>query len=282
MRLAAAVGRRASEALRTGRGRARRLASPADPARRPRARALAAGLGRGGLRGPARHPQGRSRTRCPAAYRPDLVVIGLRRRRGRSFGRRLAAGPAAAAAGPRAVVLIETLRAVDRLRAGAAGVDAVFQVDRMAEHLPRYAPRPHPGRRAARHGAPGRGRRRARGGASPSTSAEAHIRVVRTPARAARCRSCSTARCPICCCSSARLADGDGLAVARMVRQDRRFAHLPIVFLGSDDVAERIERFGPGGDDFLAHPVDPRSCSRPSSPGPSGAAGSARRCTATC
>jgi hypothetical protein len=43
------------------------------------------------------------------------------------------------AARPRAVVLIETLRAVDRLRAIASGVDAVVPVERMLEDLPRYA-----------------------------------------------------------------------------------------------------------------------------------------------
>jgi diguanylate cyclase (GGDEF)-like protein len=54
-----------------------------------------------------------------------------------------------------------------------------------------------------------------------------------------------------------RLSDGDGFAVARMVRQDRRFAHLPMVFLGQDDADERIEALRAGGDDFLVHPVKP-------------------------
>ena len=69
---------------------------------------------------------------------PDLLVIGL----GPGEG-----DPSAVASNwtsrwgrrPRAVVLIETLRAIDRLRAGAAGVDAVLPVERMLEELPRYA-----------------------------------------------------------------------------------------------------------------------------------------------
>ncbi len=65
-----------------------------------------------------------------AGKRPDMLVIGT----GPGEG-----DPSAVASTwtsrrstrPRAVVLIETLRAVDRLRAVAAGVDAVFPADRM-------------------------------------------------------------------------------------------------------------------------------------------------------
>jgi diguanylate cyclase (GGDEF)-like protein len=190
----------------------------------------------------------------PAAYRPDLVVIGL------GPGE----GDASAVAStwtnrrelrPGAVVLIETLRAIDRLRAGAAGVDAVFPVERMLEDLPRYA------------------RVLARAGAPPSTVllvdadgdraatlagrlADANVRLVRTP-NASALQELLDREVPDLLLVGTRLSDGDGFTVARMVRQDSRFALLPIVFLGSPDVAERIEALRAGGDDFLVHPVEP-------------------------
>jgi diguanylate cyclase (GGDEF)-like protein len=190
----------------------------------------------------------------PAAYRPDLVVIGL----GAGEG-----DPSAVAARwtggrgsrPRAVVLIETLRAVDRLRAGAAGVDAVFQLDQMAEDLPRYA------RVLARIGAPPSTvllveADAERAGAVAERLSESHIRVVRTPLAGA-VQELLDREVPDLLLLDCRLSDGDGFAVARMVRQDRRFAHLPMVFLGQDDADERIEALRAGGDDFLVHPVKP-------------------------
>ena len=189
----------------------------------------------------------------PAAYRPDLVIIGL----GAGEG-----DPSAVAARwtggrgsrPRAVVLIETLRAVDRLRAGAAGVDAVFQVDQMVEELPRYA------RVLTRVGAPPSTvllveADAERAGAIADRLAECHIRVVRTPLPSA-VQELLEREVPDLLLLECRLNDLDGFAVARMVRQDRRFTHLPMVFLGRDDPAERIEALRSGGDDFLVHPVE--------------------------
>jgi diguanylate cyclase (GGDEF)-like protein len=82
-----------------------------------------------------------------------------------------------------------------------------------------------------------------------------HIRVVRTPLAGA-VQELLEREVPDLLLLETRLADSDGFAVARMVRQDRRFAHLPIVFLGPDAVAERVEALRVGGDDYLAHPVD--------------------------
>jgi diguanylate cyclase (GGDEF)-like protein len=190
----------------------------------------------------------------PSAYRPDLVVIGLGAGEGDPSA--VASRWTGARSGrPSAVVLIETLRAVDRLRAGAAGVDAVFQIDQMVEELPRYA------LVLTRIGAP------------PSTVlvveadpdrasaiadhlAAAHIRVVRTPLSGA-VQELLDREVPDLLLLGSRLADGDGYAVARMVRQDRRFAHLPVVFLGGGEPSERIEALRSGGDDYLTHPVDP-------------------------
>jgi diguanylate cyclase (GGDEF)-like protein len=152
------------------------------------------------------------------------------------------------------VVLIETLRAIDRLRAGAAGVDAVFPLERMVEDLPRYA------------------RVLARAGAPPSTVllvdadgeraaeladrlADANVRLVRTPLAGAF-QELLDREVPDLLLLGTRLADSDGFTVARTVRQDPRFALLPIVFLGTAEVAERIEALRAGADDFLVCPVD--------------------------
>ncbi|HYC31925.1 MAG TPA: diguanylate cyclase [Gemmatimonadales bacterium] len=188
----------------------------------------------------------------PAAYRPDLVVIGLGAGEGDPSA--VASRWTGGRARPQAVVLVETLRAVDRLRAGAAGVDAVFQLDRMTEDLPRYA------RVLTRIGAPPGTvllveADAERAGALADRLAEANIRVVRTPLASA-VQELLDREVPDLLLLETRLADGDGAAVARMIRQDRRFAHMPLVFLGSGAIEERVEALRAGGDDFLAHPVD--------------------------
>lgn len=125
----------------------------------------------------------------------------------------------------------------------------------MVEDLPRYA------------------RVLARAGAPPSTLllveadtersagiaerlAEANVRVVRTPLAAA-VQELLDREVPDLLLLGTRLADTDGFAVARMVRQDLRFGLLPIVFLGAPDRSERIEALRAGADDFLVHPFDP-------------------------
>jgi hypothetical protein len=117
---------------------------------------------------------------------------------------------------PRAVVLIETLRAVDRLRAVAAGVDAVFPAERMVTDLPRYA------RTLARTGAPpstvllidGDAERAPRLGALLE---EASIRVVRSPL-AKPVQELLDREVPDLLVVASRLSDGDGFSVVRMVR----------------------------------------------------------------
>lgn len=188
----------------------------------------------------------------PAAYRPDLVVIGLGAGEGDPSA--LAARWTGRAGRPQAVVLIETLRAVDRLRAGAAGVDAVFPMERMVEDLPRYA------RVLARVGAPPGTVLLVEGdpdraGAITERLGEARIRVVRTPLAGA-VQELLEREVPDLLLLESRLTDADSFAVARMVRHDRRFTHLPIVFLGEDEIGPRIEALRAGGDDYLPHPVD--------------------------
>ncbi len=184
-----------------------------------------------------------------AGKRPDMLVIGT----GPGEG-----DPSAVASTwtsrrstrPRAVVLIETLRAVDRLRAVAAGVDAVFPADRMIEDLPRYA------RTLARIGAP------------PSTILllssdadhaarltavleEAYIRVVRSPIAKA-VQELLDREVPDLLALAPRLSDADGFSVMRSVRRDPRFHLLPTIFIGAPEPADQVEALRAGADDFVA------------------------------
>ena len=213
--------------------------------------------------------------------RPDLLVIGT----GPGEG-----DPSAVASTwtsrrstrPRAVVLIETLRAVDRLRAVAAGVDAVFQADRMVEDLPRYA------RTLARIGAPPSTvllldeRRRARHAASRAVLEEANIRVVRSPLAKA-VQELLDREVPDL------LAGGDPAGRQRTDSRScgwsgriARFHLLPVVVIGAAGHGPtRSRRFGPAPTTSWPTRRRRSCCSRPSSPAPSGAGGCGRCCTAT-
>jgi diguanylate cyclase (GGDEF)-like protein len=182
--------------------------------------------------------------------RPDMLVIGT----GPGEG-----DPSAVASSwtsrrttrPRAVVLIETLRAVDRLRAVAAGVDAVFPSDRMVEGLPRYA------RTLARTGAPpsavllleGDGDR---AGRIAATLEEANIRVVRSPL-AKPVQELLDREVPDLIAVATRLSDADGFSVIRMVRQDPRFHLLPAIVVGAAQSDDQVEALRAGADDFVPH-----------------------------
>ena len=164
--------------------------------------------------------------------RPDLVVIGTAAGEG---------DPSAIASAwtsrreirPRAVVLIETLRAVDRLRAVVAGVDAVVPIERMLDELPRYA------RTLARAGAPpssvllaehdADAPRRSRGGWRTATSVWCAVRWPR------RFRNSSTEKFPMCSFSQPPFRTPPVKPCTRMVRQDPRFHLLPILLLGPGD-----------------------------------------------
>jgi PleD family two-component response regulator len=155
----------------------------------------------------------------PAGERPDLLIIGTAAGEGDPSA--IASAWTGRLPRPRAVVLIETLRAVDRLRAIASGIDAVIPVERMLEDLPRYA------------------RTLAHAGPPPSTV----LLVEHDPARAADATRCLEAanirvvRCPLAqavqellerevpdlMLLATRLPDGDGATVARIVRNDPRF-----------------------------------------------------------
>jgi HPt (histidine-containing phosphotransfer) domain-containing protein len=128
----------------------------------------------------------------PAGERPDLLVIGTAAGEGDSSA--VASAWTGRAGRPKAVVLIETLRAVDRLRAIASGVDAVVTMERMLEDLPRYA------RTLAQAGAPlppCSSSSTTPSGRPTSLAASRRPTSASSAARSRRpCRSCSTARYP--------------------------------------------------------------------------------------
>jgi diguanylate cyclase (GGDEF)-like protein len=156
---------------------------------------------------------------------------------------------------PGAVVLVETLRPVDRLRAIAAGVDAVFPAEQVEQKLSRYA------RTFARIGPP------------PSTVLladhdaalaarivpaleQAHIRVVRCqPPQGVF--DLLQRELPDLLLLHTRLVGADPFALARMARQDPRFNLLPIVFIGETSTESRIASLRSGADDFVSADDDP-------------------------
>ncbi len=156
---------------------------------------------------------------------------------------------------PRAVVLVETLRAVDRLRAVAAGVDAVFPAERMVADLPRYA------RALARTGAPPSTVLLLDGDADRSNRLvaaleEANIRVVRSAAARALWELLER-ESPDLLLVTPRLADEDGFSVLRRMREDPRYRLLPAIVVGADEVATRIEALRAGADDFIPDTAPP-------------------------
>jgi diguanylate cyclase (GGDEF)-like protein len=156
---------------------------------------------------------------------------------------------------PGAVVLVETLRAVDRLRAIAAGVDAVFPAEQVEQKLPRYA------RTFARIGPP------------PSTvllvdhdavlAARITLPLDQANVRVSRCLPTQAVdevlerELPDLLLLHTRLLGSDPFAIARMVRQDPRYYLLPVVFIGEDTAAHRLAALRAGSDDFLPGSTDP-------------------------
>jgi diguanylate cyclase (GGDEF)-like protein len=155
---------------------------------------------------------------------------------------------------PGAVVLVETLRPVDRLRAIAAGVDAVFPAEQVEQKLPRYA------RTFARIGPP------------PSTVVlvdhdqelalrliavlePAHIRVARSlPSQSVA--EALERESPDLLLLHSRLLDSDPFALIRMIRQDPRYLLLPVVVVGEENNADRIAALKAGADDFVPTSAD--------------------------
>lgn len=156
---------------------------------------------------------------------------------------------------PGAVVLVETLRPVDRLRAIAAGVDAVFPAEQVEQKLPRYA------RTFARIGPPPSSVVLAepdptRASQVAAALEAAHIRVVRCP-RDQPVSETLDRESPDLLLLSTRPVDSDPFALVRMIRQDARYQLLPIVFIGQENTTDRITALKAGADDFVSLTDDP-------------------------
>lgn len=185
---------------------------------------------------------------------PDLLVVAAEAGGGDPSA--VASAWTGGAGRPRAVVLIELLRAVDRLRATAAGIDAVFSAERVAGSLPIYA------RTLARVGPPpgtvlvvDSEAQRADAVAAPLE--EAGIQVVRCP-KMQGVHELLEREVPDLLLLSPRLTDGDAESVARLVRGERRFALLPIIVIGEGgESAARLRALGEAADEVFAAPPDP-------------------------
>lgn len=185
----------------------------------------------------------------PTERLPHLVVIG-----GEAGDGDLSAVASAWTSSPDrrpgAVVLVETLRPVDRLRAIAAGVDAVFPAEQVEQKLPRYA------RTFARVGPPPSNvvlvePDSARATRITTALDAAHIRVTcNAPSQSVA--EALDRESPDLLLLSTRLTDSDPFALARMIRQDTRYHLLPIVFVGEDTTAERVAALRAGADDFVS------------------------------
>jgi diguanylate cyclase (GGDEF)-like protein len=156
---------------------------------------------------------------------------------------------------PGAVVLVETLRPVDRLRAIAAGVDAVFPAEQVEQKLLRYA------RTFARIGPPPSNvvlldHDQKRAGELCAALAQAHVRVA-CCARADSVSEMLDRESPDLLLLSSQPVDSDPFALARLVRQDPRFQLLPIVFVGEESTSHRLAALRAGADDFVALGADP-------------------------
>jgi diguanylate cyclase (GGDEF)-like protein len=156
---------------------------------------------------------------------------------------------------PGAVVLVESLRGVDRLRAIAAGVDAVFSAEQVEQKLPRYA------RTFARIGPP------------PSNvllvdhdavlASRIILALEHANVRVTRCLPTQVVHemlereMPDLLLLHTRLVGSDPFALARMIRQDSRYHLLPVVFLGEDAAPDRVAALRAGADDFLSVAAEP-------------------------
>jgi diguanylate cyclase (GGDEF)-like protein len=190
----------------------------------------------------------------PIAELPHLVVIG---------GEAGEGDPSAVASAwtrdssrrPGAVVLVESLRAVDRLRAIAAGVDAVFPAEQVEQKLPRYA------RTFARIGPPPSSVLLIEPDSSQTSGIagaleQAGIRVVRGPAGQSIQERLERERTDLLLLDT-RLADPDVFALTRLVRQDVRYNLLPVVVVGAESTPDRIAALRSGADDFVLSNADP-------------------------
>jgi diguanylate cyclase (GGDEF)-like protein len=190
----------------------------------------------------------------PLSERPDLLVL-LADRAGPDPYVSATSWSTAGPARPRAIVLVDAADGADAVRAMTAGIDAIFTPDRVSGELPRYA------KTLARIGAPPprvilamRSEPRAR----PLIQAleQANLQVSYC-ADLAGARELLYRESPDLILVELAPPVIDGLAFTRLLRQDPRFALLPILCLAAwDSVADRIEAIKAGVDHYLAEPVE--------------------------
>jgi diguanylate cyclase (GGDEF)-like protein len=158
---------------------------------------------------------------------------------------------------PRAVVLIEPEQGGDRLRAAAAGVDAVFARGAMEKELTEFA------RALARIGQPPGSVLLVED--DPAAADLIASVLERANLRVTRCASVREAEqtiggmYPDLFLLDIRLPDGDGFTLARYIRHDPRFALTPLIFLTAATGPEsQMEALRCGGDDFVPKPAHPQ------------------------
>lgn len=158
---------------------------------------------------------------------------------------------------PRAVVLIEPEGGGDRLRAAAAGVDAVFAQGAVEKELPEFA------RALARIGQPPGSvllveDDPAAAGLIAAVLERANLRVTRC-ATVREAEQAIGGMYPDLFLLDIRLPDGDGFTLARYIRHDTRFALTPLIFLTAATGPEsQMEALRCGGDDFVPKPAHPQ------------------------
>ena len=190
----------------------------------------------------------------PAERFPHLVIIGGEAGDG-DLSAIASAWTSSTDRRPGAVVLVETLRPVDRLRAIAAGVDAVFPAEQVEQRLPRYA------RTFARIGPPPSNvvlldHDPKRAGQISAALEQAHVRVA-CCSKAGSVAEMLDRESPDLLLLGTQPVDSDPFALARVIRQDPRYQLLPIVFVGEENTGQRIAALRAGADDFVALGGDP-------------------------
>lgn len=191
--------------------------------------------------------------RVPLSERPDLLVL-LADASGPDPYATATAWSAAGPARPRAMVLIDGGGQSDPVRAVSAGIDTVLGPDRVAAELPRFA------KTLARIGAPPSrvllAVRDAKMAAELTKALEPANLQVATYSDMTAVHE-ALLREPPDVVIAELVLPVDGLALTRLMRQDARFALLPVIILATEDsVGARIDAIKAGADHLLVHPVE--------------------------
>ena len=187
------------------------------------------------------------------ADRPDLVVI-VAEQGGPDPYAAAAAWAADRHGHAQTIALLERDAPIDRLRAGVAGVDAVFGGERGTFDLARYA----------------QAFTRAADPACVALVADSHARgdriadaflaagmQIRRAVDASAARDLLEREVPDVILVAANLFGGGAIPVIRLARHDPRAMLVPIMFLGPAGAGERIEALRAGADDVAADLIDP-------------------------